>query len=126
MKIQIISQNAPQAIGPYSQAIRTGNLLFISGQIPLDKDGNLVEGSIETQTNQCLNNISEILKTSGLKIDNVVKTTIFLKDISNFTEVNKIYGNFFEGTIFPARSTVEVSRLPKNVDIEIEVIAEFN
>ena len=121
MKI-INSKDAPQAIGPYSQAILTNNnMLFISGQIPMDLSGNIPE-TIEEQTKQVLRNIHAILVESNFTVDNIVKTTIFLSDMSNFTKVNAIYATFFKDK-FPARSTVEVSKLPKDVMVEIETIA---
>jgi 2-iminobutanoate/2-iminopropanoate deaminase len=123
MKKQVISENAPKAVGPYSQAVSSGNLLFVSGQIPLDKNGILVSDKIEDQTAQCLKNVDEILKAEGFEKNNIVKSTIFLLDLNNFSKVNDIYAAFFEGTIYPARSTVEVSKLPKDAKIEIEVIA---
>ena len=126
MKKIIKSENAPAAIGPYSQGIETSNLFFLSGQIPLDRAGNIISQNIEEQAKQCLANIESILKEAGLSKSDIVKTTIFLKDMNDFSRVNEIYGKFFEGTIFPARSTVEVARLPKDAKIEIEVIASRN
>lgn len=122
MKIKIETNNVIKPIGPYSQAVRYNDLIFISGQIPVDKDGNLINENIEKETEQVLKNIEEILKSIGLSKNNILKTTIFLKDISNFQRVNEVYNKFFEGTVYPARSTVEVSNLPKNVNIEIEAI----
>jgi len=126
MKKSIFSENAPKAIGPYNQAISFGNLLFISGQIPFDKDGNLISDKIGEQTLQCLKNIESILLESEYSLADILKTTIFLTNMNDFAEINEVYLNFFNNTIFPARSTVEVSRLPKNVKIEIEVIAGKN
>ncbi len=125
MKKAIITTEAPQAIGPYSQAISFANLLFISGQIHLDKNGTLILGDIRQQTEQCLNNIDQILKCAGTDKNNILKTTIFLRNIADFPIVNEVYGNFFINTIPPARSTVEVSSLPKDAKIEIEVIASI-
>ncbi len=119
----IETQSAPKAIGPYSQAIQAGNFLFLSGQIPLDpKTGELVKGDIGQQTKRVLENIKGILESQKLGMQNVVKTTIFLKEMGNFNRVNEIYGTYFP-TSPPARSTVEVARLPKDVEIEIEAIA---
>lgn len=119
----IHTDKAPQAIGPYSQAIQARNFLFLSGQIPLDpRTGELVKGDIRQQTKQVLENIKGVLESQGLGMENVVKTTIFLKDIGNFNQVNEIYGTYFPSSP-PARSTVEVSKLPRNAGIEIEAIA---
>jgi 2-iminobutanoate/2-iminopropanoate deaminase len=124
MKKEILTQSAPAPIGPYSQAIEIGSLVFCSGQIPLDPaSGQIVgEGSVEVQTNQVMKNISSVLTQAGLSFSNVVKTTIFLKNMSDFPKVNGIYAEHFTAP-FPARSTVEVARLPKDVLVEIEVIA---
>jgi 2-iminobutanoate/2-iminopropanoate deaminase len=123
MKKIIFTSEAPAAIGPYSQAVRSGHLLFCSGQIPFDpKSGQIVSGDIATQTRRVMDNIGAILRAQGLTFDNVVKTTIFLTNLGEFQTVNETYGSFFkEGP--PARSTVQVSALPKNANIEIEVIA---
>ncbi len=123
MKKIIKTINAPQAIGPYNQGIVTSQLIFISGQIPFDINGILVSDDIKKQTNQCLTNIENILKEINLNKNNIVKTTIFIKDMNDFVKINEEYSNFFEGSIYPARSTVEVCRLPKDVKIEIEAIA---
>lgn len=123
MKEQITTSEAPKAIGPYSQAVRVDGFLFISGILPIDpKTGQMVEMNIRDQTLQVMNNLEAILEAAGLKISNVVKTTIFLKDLGHFNEVNDIYGSFFS-EIPPARSCIEVSRLPKDALIEIEAIA---
>lgn len=119
----ISTDKAPAAIGPYSQAVNIGELIYTSGQIPLDASGVLVEGSIEEQTKQVLTNLSEVLKEGGSSLDKVVKTTIFLSDMENFASVNKIYAEFF-GNHKPARSTVAVKTLPLQVGIEIEAIAK--
>lgn len=122
-KVSISTNFAPQAIGPYSQAVRTGNLLFLSGQIPVDpKTGEMVSGSVEEQAKQVLENIKGLLKSQNLSMSNVIKTTVFLTDISNFAKVNEIYATYFEKP-YPARSCVEVSALPKNALLEIEAIA---
>ncbi len=121
---QIISTNeAPTAIGPYSQAVRSGSFLFCSGQIPLDpKSGEIVPGDVRAQTRRVLDNIAAVLRTEGLSFDNVVKTTIFLTNLGDFQRVNEIYGSYFKQDP-PARSTVQVSALPKGANVEIEVIA---
>jgi len=119
----IHTDKAPQAIGPYSQAIQAGNFLFLSGQIPLDpKTGELAKGDIREQTKQVLENIKGVLESQKLGMGSVVKATIFLKDIGNFNQVNEIYATYFPSSP-PARSTVEVSKLPRNAEIEIEAIA---
>lgn len=123
-KKQIQTTQAPSAIGPYSQGIQAGNLIFVSGQIPLDpKSGELITGSIEDQTRRVLDNLKGILEAAGASMDAVVRTTIFLKDMGNFARVNEIYGSYFKAP-FPARATVEVARLPKDVAVEIDCIAQ--
>jgi 2-iminobutanoate/2-iminopropanoate deaminase len=117
------TDRAPKAIGPYSQAIQAGDFLFLSGQIPLDpRTGELVKGDVGQQTKQVLENIKGVLESQKLGMEDVVKVTIFLKNIANFNQVNEIYSTYFP-TSPPARSTVEVARLPRDVEIEIEVIA---
>jgi len=119
----IHTDRAPEAIGPYSQAIQAGNFLFLSGQIPLDsKTGELARGDIRQQTRQVLENIKGVLESQKLGMEDVVKVTIFLKDIGNFNQVNEVYASYFPSSP-PARSTVEVARLPRDADIEIEAIA---
>jgi 2-iminobutanoate/2-iminopropanoate deaminase len=126
MKKIISTSEAPAAIGPYSQAVHSGSLLFCSGQIPLDpKSGQIVSGDIGAQTRRVLNNIAAVLKAEGATFEDVVKTTIFLTDLSDFQTVNEIYGTYFEQQP-PARSTVQVSALPKGANVEIEVIAVAN
>mgnify|MGYP003313648494 CR=1 FL=1 len=121
---KVYTSNAPEAIGPYSQAIVTGNLLFTSGQIPVDPaTGDVVEGGITEQTEQIMKNISEVLKAAGASFDNAVKTTCFLADIADFAAFNEVYGKYF--TSRPARSCVAVRDLPKGVLAEVEVIAEI-
>jgi len=121
----ISTKKAPAAIGPYSQSVRSGNLLFCSGQIAIDPStGKLSGDGIEVQTMQVLKNIRYVLEASGLELASIVKTTIFLSDMDNFPTVNEIYGNEF-GDHRPARSTVQVARLPLDVLIEIECIAEL-
>jgi len=123
MKKIISTNEAPAAIGPYSQAVRSGRFLFCSGQIPLDpKSGEIVSGDIATQTRRVLDNIGAILRTEGLTFDHVVKTTIFLTNLGDFQTVNEIYGSYFKQDP-PARSTVQVSALPRGANVEIEVIA---
>ena len=122
MKKIIHSSKAPEAIGPYSQAVFANNTLYCSGQIALDKNGVLVNGNISDETNQIINNIREVLKAAKMDFTNVVKSTIFLKNMQDFNVVNKIYEKVFDDYP-PARETVEVSNLPKNVNIEISVIA---
>ena len=118
----IVTNKAPAAIGPYSQAISLDNLIFTSGQIGLTSDGVLVEGGVIEQTKQVLTNLSEVLKEAGSSLSKVVKTTVFLADMGDFAEINKIYADFF-GNHKPARSTVAVKTLPLNVSVEIEAIA---
>lgn len=123
MKKKIESKNAPKAIGPYSQAIKIKEMIFTSGQIPIDpKTGEMIEKDIEKQTKQVMENLKEVLEEANTDFENVIKTTIFLQDLNNFTKVNEIYGFYFKGTP-PARSTVEVSNLPKDSMVEIEMIA---
>ncbi len=124
MKKKVIQvEKAPKAIGPYSQAIQAGNFLFLSGQIPIDpKTGELVQGDIRQQTRRVLENIKGILESEKLEMDDIVKVTIFLKDIGNFNQVNEIYATYFPSSP-PARSTVGVAKLPRDVEIEIEAIA---
>ena len=119
----ISTPNAPAAIGPYSQAIRCGDLLFVSGQIPIDpKSSELVKGDIEKQAERVIENLKGILEAAGMGLDDVVKVTLYLRNLGNFEKVNNIYKSYFLNTP-PARSTVEVSRLPKDVEIEIDAIA---
>lgn len=124
MKQVISTPKAPAAIGPYSQAIRVGNLIYTSGQIPIDPaTGQLVEGGIKEQTRQSLNNIQAILQEAGLTMASVVKTTVFMADMADFADMNSIYAEFFTEP-YPARSAVAVKTLPKNALVEIEVVAE--
>jgi 2-iminobutanoate/2-iminopropanoate deaminase len=124
MKKIINSPKAPAPIGPYSQAILSGNTLYISGQIPIDAaTGKLVEGSIELETEQVMKNISYILEEAGLTFNDVLKCSIFVSDMNNFSKVNSIYAHYFKENS-PARETVEVSGLPKGVNIEISCIAD--
>jgi 2-iminobutanoate/2-iminopropanoate deaminase len=119
----VYAAQAPEPIGPYSQAIQSGNMLFISGQIAIERSsGNLITGNIEQETKQVMYNLDVILKEAGMDFSHVVKSTIFLKDMNNFPRVNEIYGQHFQAQP-PARETVEVSRLPKDVNVEISCIA---
>ena len=122
MKI-ISTQNAPQAIGPYSQALVVDGILYSSGQIALTPEGELVEGGVDVQTRQVLSNLSAVLEAAGSSLQQVIKTTIFLADMEDFATVNEIYAEFF-GDHRPARSTVAVKTLPKNVLVEIDCIAK--
>ena len=121
---KIIANDAPAAIGPYSHAVRTGNLLFLSGQIPLNSKGEMLNSSIQEATEQVFNNIEAILASQNLTINNIVKSLVFLKNINDFAEMNKIYEKRMGGHKL-ARSAVEVSNLPKNALVEIECIAEI-
>jgi 2-iminobutanoate/2-iminopropanoate deaminase len=125
MKNTIKTTAAPEAIGPYSQAIMTGGFIFTSGQIPLTPSGEIAGSDIKTQTRRVLTNIGAVLEAAGADFQNVVKTTVFLSDMANFAAMNEVYAEFFreEENAFPARSTVEVSRLPKDVLVEIEAVA---
>ena len=126
MRQAVSTPAAPKAIGPYSQAIRSGSLLFVSGQIPLDPaTGQLVDGDIAAQTHRVFANLGEILKAAGASFDRVVRTTIFLADMNDFAKVNEIYGGYFTAP-FPARATVQVARLPKDARVEIDVIASID
>ena len=125
-KLAIATTSAPAAIGPYSQAIRTGNTLYTSGQIPIDPStGNLVAGGITEQTTRALDNLKAVLAAANLSLADVIKTTVFLKDLADFAAMNAIYATYFapEGVIAPARSTVQVAALPKDSLVEIECIA---
>ncbi len=123
MKKIIHSDNAPAAIGPYSHAIQTDSLIFLSGQLPIDpKTGEFAGDTIETQTEQSLNNVKAILESANLNLDHVIKTTVYLANIQDFAKMNAIYGQFFQEDC-PARSAFEVANLPKNALVEIEVIA---
>lgn len=120
----IKTENAPAPIGPYNQAVQFGNMLFISGQIALDpKDGTLFQGEIKEETEKVMQNLNGILEASGMKFSNVIKTTIFLMDMGKFATVNEVYGNYFDNETAPARETVQVSGLPRGVQVEISMIA---
>ncbi|OGQ34282.1 MAG: reactive intermediate/imine deaminase [Deltaproteobacteria bacterium RIFCSPHIGHO2_12_FULL_43_9] len=119
----IKTDKAPAAIGPYSQGIATGNLVFLSGQIPINPTtGSVVSGDIVAQTEQVLKNLQAVLSADGLSFDNVVKTTVYLSDMNEFTAMNEVYGKYFKINP-PARATVQVARLPKDVKVEIDLIA---
>ena len=125
MKTIVSTDKAPAAIGPYSQAVKVGNLLFTSGMIPINPATNtLVEGGIEVQAERALENVKALLEASGTSLDKVVKTVVFIKNMDDFAKVNEIYARYFTKD-FPARSCVEVARLPKDVLIEVEAIAEI-
>lgn len=122
-KIVVYSDQAPEPIGPYSQAIQAGNMLFVSGQIAIHRSsGKIIIDSIEEETKQVMINLKEVLKAGGMDFSNVVKSSIFLKDMNDFPKVNAVYGEYFQSNP-PARETVEVSRLPKDVNVEISCIA---
>ncbi len=124
MKTILNTENAPKAIGPYSQGIDIGNLMFLSGQIPIcPAEGKIVATDIEGQTKQSLENIRAILESCGCTMDNVIKTTVYLKDIGDFVKMNDIYKGFFKEGSYPARSAIQVAALPQNALVEIEVIA---
>ena len=123
MKKIISTNEAPAAIGPYSQAVRSGNFVFCSGQIPLDpKSGEIVAGDIGVQTRRVMDNVAGLLRAEGLSFDDIVKTTIFLTNLGDFQRVNQIYGSYFKNDP-PARSTVQVAALPRGANVEIEIIA---
>jgi 2-iminobutanoate/2-iminopropanoate deaminase len=125
MKQAISSPAAPKAIGPYSPAVRAGQLLFVSGQVPSDpKTGDLVSGDIKAQTRQVLENIGTLLEAAGLPYSAVVRTTVFLADMNDFAAMNEAYGSFFREP-YPARATVQAARLPRDARIEIDVIASY-
>ena len=123
MRDVIATREAPQAIGPYSQAIRAGGFVFVSGQVALDPaNGNVVQGDVAVQTERVLKNLQAILKAAGTTLEKVVRATVFLKNMNDFAAMNEVYGKFWKAAP-PARSTVEVARLPKDVLVEIDVIA---
>ena len=125
MRHAVSTPSAPKAIGPYSQGIRAGSLLFVSGQVPIDPaTGQIIDGDIAAQTHRVFQNIGEILKAGGASFDHVVRTTVFLADMNDFAAMNEVYATYFTSPA-PARATVEVSRLPKDARVEIDVIAAF-
>jgi 2-iminobutanoate/2-iminopropanoate deaminase len=120
----ILTDQAPAPIGPYNQAVKAGNTVYVSGQIPLDASGQMVgSGDVSAQTHQVLKNMSAVLAAAGLSLADVVKCSIFVKDLKNFATINQIYGSYFDEATAPARETVEVSRLPRDVEVEISCIA---
>ena len=124
MKQIIYTEDAPAPIGPYSQAVRTGNTLYVSGQIALDPGtGKLLKGSIEDETQRVMENLKAVLRAAGMDFSNVVKATIFVKDMKQFSQINAVYAGFFDPETAPARETVEVANLPKYVNVEISAIA---
>tara|TARA_R110000868_G_scaffold331432_1_gene592429 strand:- start:5 stop:385 length:381 start_codon:yes stop_codon:yes gene_type:complete len=124
MKQIINTPNAPAPIGPYNQAVLAGNTLYISGQIPINpKTGNLIEGDIQKETKQAMENLKAILTEAGMTFENVVKASIFIKDMHQFSQINEVYGSYFNAETAPARETVEVANLPKFVNVEIAMIA---
>ena len=119
----IVTKKAPAAIGPYSQAVKVGEFIFVSGQLPIDPStGKLVGGDIENQTRQCLENLKSILEAAGSSLDKTVKVTVFLKDMDDFSEINKVYKQYFTKD-FPARCCIEVAKLPMDTGVEIEATA---
>ena len=127
MKSIITTSDAPQPIGPYSQAILSGNTLYTSGQIAIDpKDNRLVTDNIKDETKQVMENLNAVLKAADMDFSFVVKTTIFISDMNNFLEINSVYGQYFDDATAPARETVQVAKLPKNVNVEISLIAVKN
>ena len=123
MRDAITTEAAPTAIGPYSQAVRAGGFLFVSGQIPLDpRSGQMVDGDVAAQTRQVMRNLEAVLKGAGASLANVVRTTIFLSDLNDFGVVNEVYGSYFEAPA-PARATVQVARLPRDARVEIDLVA---
>lgn len=124
-KLVVHTHKAPQAIGPYSQAVRAGNMVFVSGQIPLNPETNeMVSGTIGEETHRVMMNLRAILEEAGMDLSNVIKTTIFLKTMDDFAQVNEVYASYFKGD-YPARETVAVAGLPKNARVEISVIASL-
>lgn len=122
MKKAIVTDRAPKPVGPYSQAVQAGSFLFLAGQVPLTPEGKMIEGDIVEQARQVLNNLKAVLEKAGATMDQVVKTTIFLKDLGDFETVNRVYSEYFTEP-YPARSTVEASKLPKGARLEIDAIA---
>jgi 2-iminobutanoate/2-iminopropanoate deaminase len=125
MREAVFTPAAPAAIGPYSQAIRAGSLLFVSGQIPLDPGtGTLVEGDVKVQTHRVFRNLAGILDAAGSSLDRVVRTTVYLADMNDFAAMNEVYGTYFSSPA-PARSTIQAARLPRDARVEIDAIAEI-
>lgn len=119
----ILTDQAPAPIGPYSQAVKAGNTVYVSGQIPLNAGGQLVDGDVIAQTHQVMKNLSAVLAAAGLALTDIVKCSIFVKDLGNFAAINQVYGSYFDEATAPARETVEVARLPRDVQVEISCIA---
>lgn len=119
----IKTDKASLPVGPYNQAVSKGNLIYTAGQIPLDKAGNMVPGAIKEQTKQVLENVKAVVEAGGSKLDNVIKATVFLKDLNDFAGMNEIYAQYFKAENAPARTTIQVSRIPKDSLVEIEVVA---
>jgi len=125
MRQAVTTASAPNAIGPYSQAVKAGNLLFVSGQIPIDPvTGELLQGDVAVQTHRVMQNLSEILKAAGSSLDAVVRTTVYLADMNEFATMNEVYGTYFSAPA-PARATVQVARLPRDAKVEIDAIASL-
>jgi 2-iminobutanoate/2-iminopropanoate deaminase len=125
MKQAIASPGAPKAIGPYSQAVRAGQLLFLSGQVPLDPvSGQMIDGDIAAQTRRVFENLGAVLEAGGRSFADVVRTTVFLADMNDFAAMNAVYGEYFKEP-YPARATVQVARLPKDARVEIDLIASY-
>jgi len=126
MKQAVSSPDAPKAIGPYSQAVRAGQLLFLSGQVPIDPaTGLMIDGDIAAQTRRVFENLGAVLKAGGRSFADVVRTTVFLADMNDFAAMNEVYGQYFKEP-YPARATVQVARLPKDSKVEIDLIASFD
>lgn len=124
MKKIINTSKAPAPIGPYNQAVLVNGILYVSGQVPMDPStGKLVEGDIKKETRQCMENLKAILEEAGMSFEDVVKTSIFIKDMHQFSQINEVYGSYFDADTAPARETVEVANLPRFVNVEISMIA---
>ena len=123
MKKELKSSKAPGAIGPYSQAVKAGNFIYVSGQLPIDAKTGEMPADIKSQTKQSLENVASILAEAGAILDNVVKSTVYLSDMSLFSDMNEVYGEYFKGGIYPARACFAVKELPKKALVEIEVVA---
>ena len=122
----VATDKAPKAIGPYSQGIKAGNLLFVSGQVPIDPaTGNIIEGDIKTQTDRVMRNLTAILEAGGASMDHVVRCTVYLADMNDFAAMNEVYGSYFSQPA-PARATIQAVRLPKDARVEIDVVAVLN
>jgi 2-iminobutanoate/2-iminopropanoate deaminase len=119
----ILTDQASAPIGPYSQAVKAGNTVYVSGQIPLDANGQMVEGDVTAQTHQVMKNLTAVLAAAGMKLTDVVKCSIFVKNLGDFAIINQVYGSYFDEATAPARETVEVARLPRDVQVEISCIA---